>query len=146
MIAMTIAGPSSDVWTYEIAGNRLAQFTFDGGTSPIWSADGQRIVFAANRGGSRDLFSKPIDGNRVEERLTRTPPADVPGTWGADGGILFAESGADGRDIAWLLPDRSVRQVLATPAHEGAPAVSPDGRVLAYVSDQSGQPEAYFGP
>ena len=79
MIAMTIVGPRSDVWTYEIAGNRLAQFTFDGGTSPIWSADGQRIVFAANRGGSRDLFSKPIDGNRVEERLMRTPHADVRG-------------------------------------------------------------------
>ena len=146
MIAMTIAGPSSDVWTYEIAGNRLAQFTFDGGTSPIWSADGQRIVFAANRGGSRDLFSKPIDGNRVEERLMRTPPAEVPGTWGTDGGILFAESGADGRDIASLLPDRSVRQVLATPADEGAPALSPDGRALAYVSDQSGQPEVYVVP
>ena len=122
MIAMTVVGASSNVFTYEIAGNRLSQFTFEGGSSPIWSADGQRIVFAANRGGSRDLFSKPSDRNGVEERLTRTPRAEVPGAWTTDKGIIFAESDADGRDIAWLLPDRSVRPVLSTPAHEGAPA------------------------
>ena len=143
VVAVTIGGTPPDVWTFDIARTRLAQFTFEGGTSPIWSTDGGRIAFAANRGGSPDLFSKAADGSGVEERLTRTPRTDVPAAWAPDGSILFVESDANGRDIALFAPDRSARSVLSTTAHESAPALSPDGRVMAYVSDSSGQPEVY---
>ena len=72
-VAVSIADATKDVWTYDIAANRLEQFTFEGGTSPVWGGDGGRVIFAANRGGSPDIFSKALDGGAIEERLTRTP-------------------------------------------------------------------------
>ena len=142
-VAVTIADATKDVWTYDIAGNRLAQFTFEGGTSPVWVVDGVRIIFAANRGGSPDMFSKALDGSGIEERLMRTPRTDVPAGCGRDGTIVFVESDVSGRDIALLSSDRTQRALLATDANEAAPALAPDGAVVAYVSDTSGRPEVY---
>ena len=142
-IAVTIGDGTKDVWTYDIAADRLAQFTFEGGTSPIWCDDGGRVVFAANRAGSPDIFSKALDGSGVEERLMRTPRIDVPAGCARDGTILFVESDVSGRDIAVLSSDRTLRPLLATDANEAGPTLSPDGGAVAYVSDTSGRPEVY---
>lgn len=142
-VAVSIADATKDVWTYDIAANRLEQFTFEGGTSPIWGGDGGRVIFAALRGGSPDLFSKALDAGAIEERLTQTPRTDTPTYFARDGTILVVESDASGRDIAMLSQDRTLRPLLATDANEGAPTLSPDGGVLAYVSDTSGRAEVY---
>ena len=143
IVAATIGGMLPNIWTFDIAGSRLSQLTFEGGTFPIWSPDGGRVAFAANRGGSPDLFSTPVDGSGPEERLTRTPRTDIPAGYAADGSMVFVESGVDGGDVAVLMPDRSVRSMLATAARESAPALSPDGLAMAFVSDSSGQAEVY---
>ena len=143
-IAVTIAGGTRDVWTYDVAATRLTQFTFEGGTSPVWCVDAGRLIFAANRGGSPDIFSKALDASSVEERLTRTPRTDVPASCARDGTILFVESDSSGRDIAVLSSDRTWRPLLATDANEAGPTLSPDGGVVAYVSDTSGRPEVYI--
>jgi serine/threonine-protein kinase len=136
----------TDVWLYDISANRLSPFTYDGGSSPVWSVDGQRVIFAANRGGSPDMFSKAADGSGVEERLVRTPRTDVPGAALADGSIMFVEGDANGRDISILTPDRAQRSLMASPANESAAVLSPDGGAIAFVSDSSGQPEVYVAP
>lgn len=142
-VAVTIADATKNVWTYDIAGNRLAQVTFEGGASPVWSADGVRLIFAANRGGSPDMFSKTLDASGLEERLVRTPRTDVPAGCARDGTILFVESDVSGRDLALLSPDRTPRVLLATEANEAGAVLSPDGGIVAYVSDTSGRPEVY---
>jgi Tol biopolymer transport system component len=142
-VAVTIGDATKDVWTYDIAASQFVQFTFEGGTSPVWCVDGGRVIFAANRGGSPDIFSKALDASSTEERLTRTPRTDVPASCARDGTILFVESDASGRDIAVLSSDRTVRPLLATDANEAGPTLSPDGGVVAYVSDTSGRPEVY---
>ncbi|MEO6213814.1 MAG: LpqB family beta-propeller domain-containing protein [Vicinamibacterales bacterium] len=142
-LAVEIGG---DVWIYDISANRLERFTFQGGSAPIWSPDGGRVVFSASRDGSPDLFLKSVDGTGVEERLTRTPRMDVAAAWGTDGSIVFVESDTTGRDITLLSADRAARSLLATSSSESAPALSPDGRSIAYVSDVSGQREVYLAP
>ena len=89
------------------------------------------------------MFSKALDGSGIEERLMRTPRTDVPAGCGRDGTIVFVESDVSGRDIALLSSDRTQRALLATDANEAAPALAPDGAVVAYVSDTSGRPEVY---
>ena len=123
MIAMTIVGASSDVCTYEIAGNRLSQFTFDGGK--LAHLECGRPAHRLRRKPRR--IARPfLEAERPERSRRTTDPYTTRGGTRRPGprdrGIIFAESDADGRDIAWLLPDRSVRPVLSTPAHEGAPA------------------------
>jgi Tol biopolymer transport system component len=140
---VTIGDDTKQVWTYDIANNKLTQLTFDGASAPVWAHEGSRIIFAARRDGAPDLFSKTLDGTGAVERLTRSPRTDVPHDWTPNAGVLFVEGDASGKDISLLSPDHAVRPLLATSSNETAPAASPDGRWLAYVSDQSGQAEVY---
>jgi serine/threonine-protein kinase len=142
-IAVAIAENPVNVWAYDIARNQLDQMTFAGGSSPEWGS-GRRLVFAANRGGPADLFSKSPDG--VEERLTNGPTPRAPQDVMPDGGVLFVANDESGRDIGFVSPDRTVHQLLASSANEYAPALSPDGRWLAYVSDRTGTPEVFVAP
>lgn len=145
-LVVSIDGEPGQVWRYDISSNQLTQLTFDGGALPVWSADGKRVFFASSRGGPPHLFSRPATSGGVDERLTRGARAHMPHAETPDGGLLFVESDPAGRDISLLSPDGSIRPVLATHANESAPAVSPDGRWLAYVSDISGQAEVYVAP
>src|SRR5205823_1855692 len=82
------------------------------------------------------------------ERLTSSDNSQVPGSWSPDGRTLaFAEQQAgQGRRIRLLSrSDRSARSWLDSTAEEGAPRFSPDGRWLAYVSNEPGRPDVYVG-
>jgi len=142
-IAVSIAENPANVWAYDIARNQLDPVTFAGGFSPEWGS-GRRLVFAANRGGPADIFSKLADG--VEERLTNGPTPRVPQDVMPDGGVLFVANDESGRDIGYVGTDRHVHQLLVSPASEYAPTLSPDGRWLAYVSDRTGVPEVFVAP
>jgi eukaryotic-like serine/threonine-protein kinase len=145
-IVVTIA---DQIWRYDISQNALTQLTFEGGSDPIWAGDGSRIVYAATRGGASALFSRPADGSGGERRLPSGPGSHEPGSSSPDGQTLaFVEyDPSRGRDISLLRAGQDAPQpLLATPANEMAPAFSPDGRWLAYVSDQSGVKEVYVVP
>jgi eukaryotic-like serine/threonine-protein kinase len=147
-LAVTIAGAErNDVWSYDIAHSALEQVTFEGGSSPVWTSDARRIIFSAGRGGPAGLFWKPGDGSGPEERLTRRPDADVPGSSSPDGRtIAFVEyDPTAGRRILLLDSDtRAVRPLREnSTANETAPAFSPDGQWLAYVSDETGRDEVF---
>ena len=145
-IALTISsGDRDDVWTYDIARNALTQLTFDGGSDPVWSRDGLRLLFSASRGGPMALFWKRADGNGAEERVTHASRPQVGGSTAADGTVALVETdSAHGRDISLVHSgDTASRAFLATQANEGAPAFSPDGRWIAFVSDESGRNEVH---
>ena len=144
-----VADRSEHVWSYDMATGSLTQLTFDGANrAPIWTADGQRVTFASNRSGALNLFVAPADGSGAAERLTTSDFLQLPGSWSPDGSVLaFMEQHPDsGRDI-WLLGRDGRRAPFAnTPSEESAPRFSPDGRWIAYVSDESGQVEVYARP
>jgi Tol biopolymer transport system component len=120
----------------------------------VWSPDGTRIAFAAVRGGAlTSTYVKAADGSGSEELLyAPTPGSDwgrtAPWDWSADGRSLVCEfSDTNQTNILSLdLATREARVLLQSPAAEVAPVLSPDGRWLAYASDESGQPEIFVRP
>ena len=142
------------VWSYDIGRNALSAVTVDGHSSHgIFSPDGKRVVFRSGAAGSEDnLYWKAADGSGTAERLTTSARSQTPASWSPDGNTLaFVEEGDSPGffqfDI-WVLSigDRKTRAVVQTAAHESFPEFSPDGRWLAYVSDQSGRQEVYVQP
>ncbi len=115
--------------------------------NPIWSPDGSRIAFAAGVPVSQ-LFAKRTDGTGVEEALLKTDRADFPTDWSADGRFIAYEEidpRTNNRDL-WLLPtagDRQPVRYLQTPFDEFQAQFAPDGKWMAYGSDESGRWEIY---
>ncbi len=146
-LAVTITGADrDDVWAYDIAHNALAQITFEGGGSPVWTSDGSRIIFSANRGGPPNLFWKRVDGSGADERLTKGTRTNVPNSSSPDGRtVAFVENNPSAGSKILLLnsDDGALHPFLNSPANETAPAFSPDGQWIAYVSDESGRDEVY---
>ena len=150
-LAVTISGATEDIWVHDVTSGALTQLTFEAdNTSPIWTPDGQRITFSSNRAGALNLFVARADGSGAPERLSSSDHIQLPGSWSPDGTVLaFVElHPTTGRDIL-LLRDaggRSVQPFLATAFHESSPRFSPDGRWVAYVSNESGRSEVYVRP
>ncbi|MEX0736081.1 MAG: protein kinase [Bacteroidota bacterium] len=146
-LAVNIQAANDDIWIYHILRKTLTRFTFGGGNfaSPLWSPDGKDVAYTSERGTAVDIFRKPWDGSGAEERLTHGLSVSYASSYSPDGKTLaFVQNG----DI-WLLPlegDRRPVPFLNTPASEGFPMFSPDGRWLAYNSNESGRDEVYVVP
>jgi len=138
-----------DIWMAEFAQGTFTRFTFDPANDfqPIWSPDGSRIVFASNRKGSYDLYEKMLSGSREERPLLETKDWKFPLDWTADGRYLIFEND-DHKTKAdlWILPlfgDRKPFPYLQTEFNETHAKVSPDGKWVAYGSDETGRSEIY---
>lgn len=146
-LAVNIQSANDDIWIYHIGRKTLTRFTFGGGNfgNPIWSRDGKEIAYYSERGTAVDIFKKPWDGSGAEERLTQGLGVSYVSSYAPDGkAIAYVQNG----DI-WILPldgDRKPIPFLSTPASEGFPSFSPDGRWLAYSSSESGRDEIYVVP
>ena len=145
----TVQG-NTDIWLLD--GTRTSRFTFDAALDrfPIWSPDGSRIVFDSNRKGHRDLYQKPSSGAGAEELLVESPQDKVATDWSADGRFLLYHSidPQTARDL-WVLPlegDRKPWVFLKTSFDERYGQFSPDGRWVAYMSNESGRNEIYIRP
>ncbi len=147
---------NTDIWLIDIPRSEPRRFTFDPAfdISPVWSPDGSRIVFASNRHGAFDLFEKPVSFARDERVLLNTPDNKYPVDWSPDGrDLLFVnESGVTGDDL-WTLPLHEPQTPVPFLNGSGAESqgqFSPDGRWVAYRSNQSGRWEIllrrYPGP
>jgi len=143
-----------EVWSYDLVRGALSPVTADGQSGfGIFSPDGKRVVFRSGAAGGEDnLYWKAADGSGVAERLTTSTRSQTPASWSPDGTTLaFVEEGDSTGffqfDIRVLsIADRKIRAVIQTTANEMAPEFSPDGRWLAYVSNQSGRHEVYVQP
>jgi len=141
---------NTDLWLLD--GPRTSRFTFDTAVDrlPLWSPDGARIAFTSNRAGTFDLYLKAAGGAGAEEALVASPQTKVPTDWSADGRFLlyYSIDPQTNRDL-WVLPlagDRTPWVLLKTPFDERHGTFSPDGRWVAYQSNESGRTEIYIRP
>ena len=141
----------AQTWIYDIDRDTLTRFTFEGtqNDSPTWTPDGRRLAFRSNRNGPLNIYWEMADGSGGSERLTTSDRNQIPSAWSSDGQLLTFHQVAPMtvRDI-WVfrLSSRTQEPFLQTRAIEGAPRLSPNGRWLAYISNESGQPEVYVQP
>jgi serine/threonine-protein kinase len=147
-VAVTVEG---QVWLYNLSRETFTRFTFEGSTNnrPVWTPDGKRIAFYSNKDGPTNIFWQLADGSGGLERLTTSNFIHVPTSFSSDGQLLaFHEANPDTGNDMWVLrlSDRKTQPILRTPFDEGAPRFSPDGRWLAYVSNESGRNEIYVQP
>jgi serine/threonine protein kinase/Tol biopolymer transport system component len=146
---------SRDIWIHDFARGVRTRFTFNPGEhwSSIWSPDGRFLVFSANQGGLLDLYRKAADGAGAEELLTKSVGNNrYTGSWSADGRFILYGTGRTrsqtGNDV-WLLPlsdNQEPRPFLQTRFNETEGMFSPDGRWVAYQSDESGRDEIAVVP
>lgn len=145
-IAVVITEPRNDIWIYDIPRGTLSPLTLEGGNAyPVWGRDGSRIAYVSGREGEPpNLFWKPADRPGLEERLLTSDNPQVTETFAPDGTLLFVERRTTtGWDILTLSPDgaRQARPFLATPFNDMTPQISPSGRFVAHLSDESGRTE-----
>ena len=146
-------GREAIVWIYDLFGNTpRRRLTFGGNNRfPVWSADGNRIVFQSDRDGDTAIFSQASDGSGTAERLTRpqTGTSHVPESWSSHGDRLLYSVESRVEAALWML---SVRDRTATPfgdVHSVTPIAatfSPDGRWVAYASTDGRKQAIYVQP
>jgi Tol biopolymer transport system component len=138
-----------DVWQMEFARGIPTRVTFSGGTDPLWSPDNQRIAYW--KGAPPNLFSHSSTGTGDEERLFESRDSLTTQDWSLDGRFLLYlvnsnDLSSKTRFDLWVLPMTGSRQpaaYLSTPFHEGRGQFSPEGKWVAYTSDESGANEVY---
>jgi serine/threonine-protein kinase len=151
-IAVDIEDPNNThVWVGDSKGGTFSQLTRgdDGDSDPIWTPDGSRVVFVSVRG-AEGLFSQPADGSGAADHLIDGAGGVRAVTWTPDRKLIYEEiAGADIRILP--LTEGSRPQTITlfdAPDYfdECLPALSPDGRWLAYQSTESGKMEVYVRP
>jgi eukaryotic-like serine/threonine-protein kinase len=153
-IALTVeSGTSMDIQIYEIATGTLTRLTTEGATNdrPEWSPDGHRVLFRSDRMANvNSLWWQPIDASGPAERLVGGGPVDVwEGVIAPDGNTLLYRTGTYGTADIWtrqLNGDTTAKPFVQTPFIEWSPRFSPDGKWVAYASDESGSFQIYVKP
>ncbi len=138
-----------DLWLVDLERQLKTRFTFDPAQDwiSVWSPDGTRIAFSSERSGTGDLFIKSVTGGGEAELLYDDDTQKYPASWSRDGRFLFFESwGTDGGSNLFALDleeDGEPIAIQAADFTQRVPVISPNGRWLAYVSDESGHDEIY---
>jgi Tol biopolymer transport system component/DNA-binding winged helix-turn-helix (wHTH) protein len=144
-----LATNNNDLWLTDALGDNPVKFTFDLGSDllGLWSPDSQRIVWTSTRNGSFDLYEKEVSSKGQDTLLLRSELPKFPLDWSPDGRyLLYRQIGPQTNHDIFVLPtsgDRKPFPYLQTPAMENGGAFSPDGRWIAYASDESGRVEVY---
>ena len=153
-LAVHIAALYDDIWVYEFGRGTFTRFTFATDTHngwPVWTPDNKRLVFGSiGVRGRMELLWKPAQGSGQEERLSSGEDQIFPTSCSPDGKVLaFTKLDPGTGPDVWMLPlegERKPRPFLHTSFSERQAQFSPDGRWLAYTSNESGRPEIYVTP
>jgi serine/threonine-protein kinase len=149
--------PKEHIWIWDVVRQAMTPLTFDEGTNdsfPLWTPDGKRIVYCSTREGEvlGDIYWKASDGTGKVEKLASSPGRGlIPQSWSKDGkSLVLTEltSPTSQTDIGMLSMegDNARKPLLNEKYSEGEPRISPDGRWMAYQSNESGKAEVYVRP
>jgi Tol biopolymer transport system component/predicted Ser/Thr protein kinase len=144
------SGGSRDIWIYELARGGLTRLTSVGSTlQPRWTPDGRRVAFASSVG-NHGIYWVPADGSGRPELLLPSQALARLDSWTPDGKMLLYHSGTPARIWTLTTPgdggESKPRLFLETSFNEFDAQVSPDGRWVAYTSDESGKNQVYARP
>jgi serine/threonine-protein kinase len=149
-VALDIRDQENDVWIWDLTRETLKRLTtgpaFD--RVPVWTPDGHIIYSSTRASALGNLYQQSADGTDGPERLTNSPNFQVPSAVSADGKRLVFTETRSTRDVMLMTLDKEhrVQALVSTPFNEQNGTISPDGRWLAYESDESGQFEIYVRP
>lgn len=149
-VAVTVGGEDNDdVWAYELAREAWSRMTILGGNNsfPLWSRDGRRVAHVSDRSGPDNIYVKSLDSPADERLLVSTEP-NYPFAWTRDDTLVFVRPDPITLQDIFVLRSKAAapEPIVKTSFGEGGPTVSPDGRWLAYVSNESGRNEIYVAP
>ncbi len=151
VVLVILEGGLRHIWVYDTVRGSLTRLTFgdSDNASPTWSPSGRRIAYASSRDGNSVILTKPADGSGSEETLLSAKGG--PSSWSTDGKFLaYSQSGPTGKWEIWVLPlegERKPQPLLTDNQFDQVGAVfSPDGKYLAYTSNESGRYEVYVRP
>ena len=150
-VAVATTDREVDIVVWDLTAGTLTSLTSGPGEelSPVWTHDGQRVVFSSTREGVANIFWQAADGSGTPERLTTSPNQQYPSSTSRDGELIFLESApkteADLMVLTIPAKGRAARVTpfLQTPYREASGEISPDGRWLAYQSNESNRNEIY---
>jgi Tol biopolymer transport system component len=141
-------GRNTDIWILEPARDTTTRLTFDSTfhTTPIWSPDGKQILFSSLRKPGFDLFLKNADGSGSEEEVANLGAVSQvnPWDWSRDGKYVLCRKGNELWYLSW--PERVARPLLQAKWTVRNAQFSPDGRWMAYASNETGKMEIYVSP
>jgi serine/threonine-protein kinase len=143
---------NNDIWIWDFMREGRTRLTFDEGNEsiPIWTPDGKRVTFGSDREGAFSIYWLASDGAGDVELICKGADQGgiFPASWSADEKTLLIMSGLTDIDISAVSMDggHEFEALLQTDYIETQPRISPDGRWIAYMSDESGQFEIYVRP
>ncbi len=151
-LAVEVEGATHNLYSYDFARDVMTQVTTDGlSHAPVWTPDGQNICYRSWTAGTMTMWEMPSDRSRPEERVTMVGAQQSAVSVSPDGRYLAynqMEPGT-GSDV-WVVPlqgdDREPRPFVKTKFGEASPKFSPDGKWVAYCSNESGKAQVYVQP
>jgi serine/threonine protein kinase/Tol biopolymer transport system component len=154
-LAVDMVDPSGndDIWTIDLDSGNALRLTFDAALEalPIWSPDGTRVAFNSFRGGPGNLYAKLASGAGPEETILNADVRLRPSDWSPDGRFILytVRQPTTGSGDLWILPvagDHRPIPIIQSPFDEDEGQFSPDGRWVAYSSNETGKVEVYVAP
>jgi serine/threonine-protein kinase len=152
-VAVDVRDQESDIWLWDFARETLSRLTFGPARDsyPVWTPDGRQILFVSARAGSDNIYVQSSDGSGQPQQLSASKDPVLPYSISPDGKRVVVRklSSSTGTDLAVLrldIANHPVENIVATAFTELNGKISPDGRWLAYQSNESGQTEVYVRP
>ena len=150
-VAVDVNDQQQDIWVWDLSGETLARLTFDAAQEqfPVWTPDGQRVIFSSVRAGVPALLWAAADGTGAAEPLGESERRRYPQTVAPDGSVVVVREVVGGNDnliTVSLTGDPVSEDLLVTEFNESNAVISPDGRWFAYQSNASGEDEIYVRP
>ena len=150
-LAVEVEGPNHDLHIYDFSRSVLTKLTTDGQShSPVWTPDGKQLAFRSWQSGGMTMWMMPADRSSSAVRLDPAGTRQSPVSISPDGRHLsFDQKGQGTRDDAWVLSlesDARTHAIAQSRFAEGSAKFSPDGKWIAYASDESSRSEIYIQP